>query len=239
MNSLELEFLQLLNFSLFVSPEVYSKYNAELRNYVGVVNIPVYMSPYPNSPTSAKASRGNFFVSRPPSTSPFLPLVETVRLPTPPLLDADFVPALNAQSYYHRVLESKSTAAQVPPYESHSPHLQRTFIKSSPPPCDAADGSPYTYISPSPFAPDQTSGGTSFGQFCVVPMCGQFYEKGEQVTWYSIRSTLSYLPPCAALILPLPSLPISRSPRSSPLRIHQTILPQRPYSLLYKDFTAK
>lgn len=180
MNSLELEFLQLLNFSLFVSPEVYSKYNAELRNYVGVVNIPVYMSSYPNSPTSDKVSKGNFFVSRPPSTSPFLPLVETVRLPTPPLLDPDFVPAQNAQSYYHRVLESKYTAAQVSPYESRSPHLQRTFIKSSLSPCDEADGTPYTYISPSSFAPDQTSGGSSFAQYCVVPLCGQFYEKGNQ-----------------------------------------------------------
>ena len=36
MNSLELEFLQLLNSSLFVSPEVYFKYHAELRNYVGI-----------------------------------------------------------------------------------------------------------------------------------------------------------------------------------------------------------
>ena len=40
MNSLELEFLQLVNFTLFVTPDVYNKYHSELRNYAGVIDIP-------------------------------------------------------------------------------------------------------------------------------------------------------------------------------------------------------
>lgn len=180
MNSLELEFLQLLNFSLFVSPEVYLKYHAELRNYVGVVNIPVYLSSFPNSPTSDKMQKGNSFLSRPPSTSPFLPLVEITRFPTPPLLESVFDPTQNVQSYYNRIIESSSGIAQVSPYESHSPLLQRTFINSALPPCEengtGTGTAPYGYIPPSNFAPDQAIGnGPTFGQYCVLPIRGQYY----------------------------------------------------------------
>ena len=183
MNSLELEFLQLLNFSLFVSPEVYLKYHAELRNYVGVVNIPVYLASFPNSPTSEKTLKGNSFLSRPPSTSPFLPLVEMARFPTPPLLDSEFDPLTqNAQKYYHRILESASVVPQVSPYESHAPLLQRTFITSSLPPCDETGQAPYGYIAPS-FVPDQIAGrGQPFGQYCVVPLANQYYPNSNQGT---------------------------------------------------------
>lgn len=181
MNSLELEFLQLMNFSLFVSPEVYLKYHAELRNYVGVVNIPVYLASFPNSPTSEKTLKGNSFLSRPPSTSPFLPLVEMARFPTPPLLDPEFDPTQNAQKYYHRILESNSVVPQVSPYETHAPILQRTFITSSLPPCDEPGTAQYGYIAPSFGGPDQITGrGQPFGPYCVVPLSSQYYPNSNQ-----------------------------------------------------------
>lgn len=40
MNSLELEFLHLVNFSLYVSADAFSKYHSELRNYLNVTEIP-------------------------------------------------------------------------------------------------------------------------------------------------------------------------------------------------------
>ena len=186
MNSLELEFLQLLNFTLFVSPEVYMKYHAELRNYVGVVNIPVYLSsPFPNSPISSENSKGNSFLSRPPSTSPFLPLVEIARFPTPPLLDVDFDPAQDVQSYYQRLLEQNSSVAQPSSYESRSPLSQRTFIKSSLTPREEPDTVPFGYNPPTAYSVDQISvGGQPFGGYCVVPVPigNKYYPNSNQGT---------------------------------------------------------
>ena len=211
MNSLELEFLQLLNFSLFVSPEVYLKYHAELRNYVGVVNIPVYLSSFPNSPTSDKMSKGNSFLSRPPSTSPFLPLVEITRFPTPPLLESAFDPKQNVQSYHNRIVGCNSVAAQVSPYESHSPLLQRTFINSSLPPCDDNGTTPYGYIPPSNFVADQALGsGPSFNQYCVLPIRGQYYPNTNGQGTESLLTDIVILQTCLLL------LTLTNSPRSIP-----------------------
>ena len=184
MNSLELEFLQLLNFSLFVSPEVYFKYHAELRNYVGVVNIPVYLSAtYPISPTVDKNPKGNSFLLRPPSTSPFLPLVEIARFPTPPLLDVDFDPSQISQSYFQQTLEHNVTVPQVSPYESRHTLSKRTFITSSLLPCEKLNNVSFGYNTSTSFGVDQTSvGGHPFGQYCVGPVHvgNQFYSSNNQ-----------------------------------------------------------
>ena len=184
MNSLELEFLQLLNFSLFVSPEVYLKYHAELRNYVGVVNIPVYLSAsYSNSPIVDKSPKGNSFLSLPPSTSPFLPLVEIARFPTPPLLDVDFGPSQITQSYYQRILEHNASIPQVSSYESRNTLSQHTFITSSIPPCEKPSSAPFGFNSSSAYSSDETSdGGHPFSQYCVVPvpLGNQFYPNNNQ-----------------------------------------------------------
>ena len=184
MNSLELEFLQLLNFSLFVSPEVYVKYHSELRNYVGVVNIPVYMSSsFPNSPSSDKVPKGNSFLSRPPSTSPFLPLVEIARFPTPPLLDVAFDRNQKVQSYYQHLLEHNPTVPHASTYESCAPLSQRTFINSSLPPCEEPVSVPFGYSPSSSYDCDQISRvGHQYGQYCVVPMPqgNQYYPHGTQ-----------------------------------------------------------
>ena len=191
MNSLELEFLQLLNFSLFVSPEVYLKYHAELRNYVGVVNIPVYLSSsFPNSPTTDKITKGNSFLSRPPSTSPFLPLVEMARFPTPPLLDVAFDQNQKVQSYYQHLLEHNSSVPQVSQYESLSPMSQRTFINSSLSPCEEPVPVPFGYSPSSSFGADQIPlGRNQYGQYCVVPMPqgSQYYPHGNQGKYYTPR----------------------------------------------------
>lgn len=184
MNSLELEFLQLLNFSLFVSPEVYFKYYAELRNYVGVVNIPVYLSAaFPNTPTVDKNPKGNSFLLRPPSTSPFLPLVEIARFPTPPLLDVDFDPNQISQSYFQQILEHNATVPQLSAYESRNTLSKRTFITSSLLPSEKLGNVSFGYNTSSSYGGDQTPvGGHPFSQYCLgsVHAGNQFYSNNSQ-----------------------------------------------------------
>mmetsp|Transcript_23585 Transcript_23585/g.22731 ORF Transcript_23585/g.22731 Transcript_23585/m.22731 type:complete len:499 (-) Transcript_23585:485-1981(-) len=166
MNSLELDFLQLLNFSLFVTPEVYSKYHAELRNYVGVVNIPVYLSPsFPNSP---KLTKGNTFLSRPPSTSPlYLPL-EIARFPSPSLLEGD-LNTQNTPSYYRHLLESNPS--------NQIDASQNTFITSALLPCEENRAAPFCYNIPSGGQPYNAPYNAQVGS---NTMGNQFYQNNNQ-----------------------------------------------------------
>jgi hypothetical protein len=189
MNSLELDFLQLLNFSLFVTPEVYSKYHAELRNYVGVVNIPVYLSPsFPNSP---KLTKGNTFLSRPPSTSPlYLPL-EIARFPSPSLLDGDLNTSQNTPSYYRRLLEQNPSANLITHFEADA-SLQHTFITSALLPCEENRAAPFCYNLPSGGQPYNT-------QYCSIPkqvgcntMGNHFYQNNNQSMFFNYYSHIAY-----------------------------------------------
>jgi hypothetical protein len=146
MNALELEFLQLLNYSLFVTPDVYTKYYSELRNYVGIVDIPVYLSSsYPNSPTTSEKVSN----SRPPSTSPFDALLDISRFPTPPLLETT-----QSQQHYHELLLHNKSINQ--PLEND------THISSSMHPYEGEE------IAPGPFYPTQGPIGQGVGPFNIL-----------------------------------------------------------------------
>lgn len=128
MNQLESEFLALVNYSLFVLPEAYDKYDAELRHFRE--DIPALLSPrgieqeppIPSPPAGYPAFQHSYFSAPPNFTSNEMPVAET--------------------SYFSATLYSIPTASTKPNKLMMSPnigHLASYYSLSAtshpPPPC--------------------------------------------------------------------------------------------------------
>lgn len=112
-NALEIEFLKLINFSLYVSPEVYSQYNDELLRFATATKqAPSVTLPLPSPPNVAA-----LYVS----TSPLSPFSTSPMNPTPSISPVSVSGHLHL-GYFSAPPQSQSTTclASTPPHVRNS-----------------------------------------------------------------------------------------------------------------------
>lgn len=118
MNTLELEFLHLVNFSLYISNDVFMKYQSELRNYISVIDIarPPLSPPFNSDPSSSYQLHSQI--------SPHI---------RPSQEQQEQFPTFSSQSHVHKILVG-STSAMVDPalldYQPRKPENSQGFTAS-------------------------------------------------------------------------------------------------------------